>query len=318
MALSAVKNWFGRHVPSQIGVAGPTPRIEPVLSTDAAQPRSTERSPPVIPRAAASPLIGPRPPLTWTRDRLATTDALWGDGYQFPGGEIETLRLAKPLGLSKACSLLLIGAGGGGAACSLAVQLGAWVSGFEADPALVAAAVDRIAHRNLTKRAQIEAWDPTAPHFREHFYHHGLLLEALRGSQPERTLSSIARALKPSGHLMMLDLVANKPLDPANPLVAAWAHLERRDPAALPSEIGITRILGRLGFDVRVAEDVSDRHSHQALMGWRSTVRTMEDSPPTRREAMRCIQEAELWLLRLRLLQAGSLRLMRWHAIGGG
>jgi cyclopropane fatty-acyl-phospholipid synthase-like methyltransferase len=247
-----------------------------------------------------------------------TTDALWGAGYQFPGGEIETLRLAKPMGLSKASSLLLIGAGGGGPACSLAVQLGVWVSGFESDPDLVAAAVERIEHRNLTKRAQIESWNPFEPNFREHFYHHGLALEPLHGSQPERTLTAIAAALKPSGHLMMIELVADSPLDPANPVVAAWAHLERRDARALPTEVAITRILGRLGFDVRVAEDVSDRHTHQALTGWRSTVRAMENVPPTRREAMRCVQEAELWMLRLRLLQHGSLRLVRWHAIGGG
>ena len=273
---------------------------------------------PAAPPAVAPPLIAPRPPPSWTPDRLLTTDALWGEGYQFPGGETETLRLAKPLGLSKASSLLLIGAGGGGPACSLAVQLGVWVSGFEADPNLVAAAIDRVTRRNLTKRAQIETWDPAHPIFREHFYHHGLALEPLHGSSPERTLAAIARALKPSGHLMMIELVANAPLDPANPVVAAWAHLERRDPKALPTEVAITRILGRLGFDVRVAEDVSDRHTHQALMGWRSTVRTMEDVPPTRREAMRCVQEAELWMLRLRLLQSGQLRLVRWHAIGGG
>jgi hypothetical protein len=44
----------------------------------------------------------------------------------------------------------------------------------------------------------------------------------------------------------------------------------------------------------------------------------MEDTRPTRRQAMRSVQEAELWMLRLRLLQSGKLRLIRWHAIGGG
>lgn len=301
MALSAVKNWFGRPIPPPTEASRRVPRVEPSMAM-------TE----------APPLVLSGPPPTWTRDRLVTTDALWGAGYQFPGGEIETLRLAKPMGLSKASSLLLIGAGGGGPACSLAVQLGVWVSGFESDPDLVAAAVERIEHRNLTKRAQIESWNPFEPNFREHFYHHGLALEPLHGSQPERTLTAIAAALKPSGHLMMIELVADSPLDPANPVVAAWAHLERRDARALPTEVAITRILGRLGFDVRVAEDVSDRHTHQALTGWRSTVRAMENVPPTRREAMRCVQEAELWMLRLRLLQHGSLRLVRWHAIGGG
>jgi SAM-dependent methyltransferase len=231
---------------------------------------------------------------------------------------METLRLAKPLGLSKASSLLLLGAGSGGAACSLAIHLGVWVSGFEDDPDLLATAVDRVARRNLTKHAQTEMWNPAEPKFREGFYHHGLALEALHGSQPERVLSAVARALKPSGHLAMTELIADTPLDPGNPVVAAWAHLERRNPKALPTEVTITRILGRLGFDVRVCEDLSERHVSHALAGWRSLVRVMEDAPPTRREAMSSVQEAELWLLRLRLFEIGSLRLVRWHAIGGG
>jgi hypothetical protein len=301
MALSAVRHWFGRYAPPPGEVPPPMPKVEPALA--------------IVPPL---PAVMSRPPPAWSRDRLITTDALWGEGYQFPGGEIETLRLAKPLGLSKASSLLLIGAGAGGAACSLAVQLGVWVSGFESDPTLVAAAVDRIARRNLTKHAQIELWNPAEPRFREGFYHHGLLLEPLRGSQPEGTLSAIAKALKKSGHLMMMELVADKPLDPSNPAVSAWAHLERRDPRTLPTEVTITRTLGRLGFDVRVCEDVSERHMNHALSGWRSVVRTMEEVLPDRRQVMRSVQEAELWLTRIRLFQAGSLRLLRWHGIGGG
>jgi cyclopropane fatty-acyl-phospholipid synthase-like methyltransferase len=301
MAMSAVMNWFGRSPPPPDPIRRLVSKTAPITAPD-----------------ADLPLIPAGPPPTWTAERLATTDALWGDGYQFPGGEVETLRLAKPLGLSAASSLLLIGAGGGGPACSVAKQLGAWVSGFEVDPGLAAAAVDRVARRNLTKRAQIEIWNPDEPRFRPHFYHHGLALEPLHGSLPERTLGAIAAALKPNGHLMMVETVATSPLDPTNPTVAAWARLERRDPKALPSEVTITRILGRLGFDVRVVEDVSERYIHQAMMGWRGVVRSMDDVRPTRREAMRNIQEAELWMIRLRLFQLGSLRLVRWHGIGGG
>jgi SAM-dependent methyltransferase len=145
-----------------------------------------------------------------------------------------------------------------------------------------------------------------------------MALEALHGSQPERVLSAVARALKPSGHVVITELVADTPLDPGNPVVAGWAHLERRNAKALPTEVTITRILGRLGFDVRVCEDISERHVSHAMAGWRSLVRLMEDAPPTRREAMSSVQEAELWLLRLRLFEIGSLRLVRWHAIGGG
>ena len=53
-------------------------------------------------------------------------------------------------------------------------------------------------------------------------------------------------------------------------------------------------------------------------MGWRSAVRAMENVRPSRREAMQYVREAELWLFRLRLFQLGRLRMVRWHAIGGG
>jgi cyclopropane fatty-acyl-phospholipid synthase-like methyltransferase len=301
MQMSSVMSWFGRPV-----------RLEPpvpLLVPDDARLMTVDVALPTVP-SQLSP--------AWSPGRLTTTDSLWGEGYQFPGGEAETLRLAKPLGLSAASSLLMLGAGAGGPACSVATQLGAWVSGFEADPDLMAAALDRIARRNLTRRAQIETWDPSHPVFRKSFYHHGLALEALHGNQPERILSAVAHALKPSGHLMMVELVADKALDPDNPIVAAWARLERRDPTTLPRHDVITRILGRLGFDVRVVEDVSERYIHNSLSGWRSAVQEMEEVRPSRRQAMRYVDEAELWLLRLRLFQPGWLRMMRWHGIGRG
>ncbi|MGD0434561.1 MAG: methyltransferase domain-containing protein [Acetobacteraceae bacterium] len=301
MPMSAVLNWFAR--PTRL------------LEDEALHPSDIE--PNFAVEAELAPVVS-RPSPLWTLDRLAVTDALWGEGYQFPGGELEAVRLAKPMGLTAAASLLLLGAGSGGPACSVATQLGAWVSGFEADPNLAAVAIDRIARRNLSKRAQIETWNPTQPTFRQHFYHHGLALEALHGGQPERTLAAIASALKPGGQLMMVELVADSPLDQSNPVVATWARLERRDPGALPKQDTITRILGRLGFDVRVVEDVSQRHIQHALSGWRAEVREMEDNHPSRRRIMRYVQEAELWLVRLRLFQPGWLRLVRWHAIGGG
>lgn len=301
MGLTAVMNWLGYWQPHPAEVPRGIPNFEAMVAPD-----------------APLPVVSDQPPPTWNADRLRITDALWGSGYVFPGGEIETLRLAKPLGLSKASSLLLLGAGGGGAACSLAIHFGTWVSGFEADSDLLAAAVERVARKNLTKHAQTEGWNPAEPVFRQGFYHHAMLLEPLLGHQPDRILSAVARALKPGGHVTMIELVADAPLDPANPVVAGWAHLERRNPTTTPADVAISRILGRLGFDVRVCEDISERHVGHALAGWRTLVGAMEDAPPSRRDAMTCIREAELWLLRLRLFQTGALRLVRWHAIGGG
>jgi cyclopropane fatty-acyl-phospholipid synthase-like methyltransferase len=254
----------------------------------------------------------------WPPQRLTVTDALWGEGFQFPGGELEVLRLARPLGLSAASSLLLVGAGSGGPACSCASHLGVWVTGFEADALLADVANERSIRMGLGRRAQIETWDPHAPEFGRGYFHHGLALDPLRGGNHELVLAAIATALKPAGQLTLLQTVADEPLDSEDRHIAAWARLDRRDLADLPSQAGITRMLGRLGFEVRIVEDVSHRHMQQALFGWKQVVGGLEQIKPTVRQAGPLVQEAELWMLQLRLFRAQKLRRVRWHAIGHG
>jgi cyclopropane fatty-acyl-phospholipid synthase-like methyltransferase len=256
----------------------------------------------------------PAPRTRWPNARIALAESLWGAGFLAPGGEEEALRLARPLGLTAAASLLLLGAGAGGPSCAIASRLGVWVSGFEADPQLAAAAAEHSRRAGLGRRATIEAWNPADPLFRRQSHHHAMALEPLRGARPEPVLAAIRQALKPGGQLVMTELVADAPLDPADPVAADWARLECRD-LALPSETTITRTLGRLGFDVRVAEDISDRHAHLASIGWRHLLARVEERPSVETAGV-MVQEAELWLLRLRLIHRHRMRLFRWHAIG--
>ncbi len=305
MALSAVLNWFG--LPDRMLLRVPPPLADIEAAAMSMAP------PAVLHDGVARPIAVPS---IWTSERLRAAASLWGEGFHTPGGDLEILRLAKPLGLSSASSLLLVGAAAGGPSRALASQLGVWVSGFENDLALTAEAETFIARSKLTKRAPIGLWNPADPVFRKKFHHHGIALEPLRDNPVEQTLAAIGQALKPGGHLAMLQVVADTPLDPSDPTVAHWARLDRRDPRAIPSETTITRVLKRLRFDVRVVEDLSERHIHQALLGWRAAVRRMEEERPARRQAMAFVQEAELWLFRLRLFQLGALRLVRWHGIG--
>ena len=267
------------------------------------------------------PLFPPEPAArssAWTRERIDIAGHLWGEGYGFPGGEIETLRLAKPLGLSGATSVMLLGAGAGGAAGSLTTKTGTWVAGFEADAGLAAAGIHLIARKNLAKRVRIDRWDPAEPVFEARSFHHVLALEPLNGARPEPVLAAAGPALKAGGQFVMTELVADNPLNPSDPAIAAWSDLEGRDPEAMPSEVAITRILGRLAFDVRVVEDISQRHMHQAVIGWRAAMRVIGDSTLSREVLKTYEREAAMWEARVRLFQLGRLRMIRWHAIGGG
>ncbi|MDR3531123.1 MAG: class I SAM-dependent methyltransferase [Rhodopila sp.] len=251
----------------------------------------------------------------WPAARLALADQLWGPGFIFPGGEIETLRLARPLGVSAAASLLLVGVGSGGPASAVARNLGTWVTGMDVDPGLLAAARSLIARSHLGKKVSIKAWDPDHPVFDAKSHHHCLALEPLHGVQPEPILDGLARALKPGGQLVLTELAAETPLNPHDPTVSRWGALERRDPAHVLPPVTVTRMLGRVGLDVRIAEDISHRHLEHAMLGWRVLMRDLRDRKPTRQEAARLVAEAELWLLRRRLVREGRLKMMRWHAI---
>jgi hypothetical protein len=190
------------------------------------------------------------------------------------------------------------------------------VTGYEADADLAVVATERSLRANLGRRSQIETWDPSEPEFARAYYHHTMAFEPLHGALPEPLMTALSTALKPSGQLVLLEIVSGKSLEPTDPVLAAWARKDQRSAATLPTELAITRILGRLGFDVRIVEDLSDRHMRQAMIGWQRAVHAIEATKPTTREAGQLVSEAELWLLRMRLFHDRKLRLIRWHAIG--
>jgi SAM-dependent methyltransferase len=294
MLSSAVRRFFGRSTARPAGT-----------------PNSDLPDAPILVESAQEPLVRS----AWPAPRLVLANQLWGPGFIFPGGETETLRLARPLGISAAASLLLVGAGSGGPASAVTRNLGAWVTGMETDPSLLAAARGLINRTRMGKKVSIKAWDRDAPVFQAKGHHHCLALEPLLGARPEPILDALARALKTGGQLVMTELTAPVPLDPADPTVRRWGILEQRDPAAVPVSVGVTRMMGRVGLDVRVAEDISDRHLEQAMAGWRVAMRELRDRKPDRQEAAQLVREAELWLMRRRLIRDGRLRMMRWHAI---
>ena len=84
----------------------------------------------------------------------------------------------------------------------------------------------------------------------------------------------------------------------------------------MPKAQEVTDAFQAQGYEVRVAEDMSDRHVTQTLSGWREAVRAMAAGPrPAAHTAAAFVTEAELWLLRIRLMRRLGVKLMRWHAI---
>ena len=285
-------SWFRPGRPELIPAYVPPPPVEPAHALVAA------------------------PNLVWPPERIAAAEALWGIGFLQPGGSIEVQRLVNPLGLSSASTLLMLGGGTGGPLRTL-VEMGPWVGCFEADAELLAIAAGRKLPAKLAKRVSLQALNPVDPGFRSGYYHHGLALQPFRYGTIEAILSSCEAALKPYGQLVVLDVVADRPPAARDPTMRAWMQADGRL-LDLPVAAAVTRALTRLGFDVHVMEDLSQNHERQVIAGWCRQLQAMERARPANAFAAALVQEAERWLLRMRLMQTGQLKLMRWHAMKSG
>lgn len=271
--------------------------------------------PAAVPRAAPPP-----GPVCWPPERLAIAHRLWGEGFVLPGGPEDALRLAAPLGLSATSNLLLLGCGAGGPARCVAALYGAWVAGYEADPALADEAGAVCARAGLGQRVQIGRWDPKAPAFPPRSCHHALALDPFRQGAVAPILGAIGRALRPGAQISLVATVASPDFTPEEARAAAWLRLDG-GVASVPGQDTITQALLGCRFDVQEVEDLSAAHLHQVVQAWRSLVSDLRDEgrrPPPER-AGPLVREAELWLRRARLIRSGRLRWVRWQAsVRGG
>jgi hypothetical protein len=257
--------------------------------------------------------------LVWPVPRVALAEQLWGEGFLTPGGKDEALRLAAPLGLTSSSSVLLLGSALAGIAGALADEFACWVSGFEMAHELAAftAAQHKKAGGETKRRVTIVPFNPLATVFRRRGFHHALVLEALSSAAGTELLHAAAQAIKPSGQLVLVQLVSGETPKGPDPALAASPGLDRRT-EVLPPADDITRMLDDLRFDVRVVEDQTDRHRRTVMRGWATLVRQLDGPRPSPAYAAVLVKEAEQWMRHLRLTQSKRIRLMRWHAISRG
>lgn len=238
-------------------------------------------------------------------DRGVWASRLWGEGMTLPGGAEEVLRLSALLPLAPEHTLLLAGLGARAAGGVVSGARGCFVAAHD----LMAPETPGPA-RGSARRVTSAALAPEAPEFRHAYHHHALLLEPFRrGGSPEGLLRAIAAGLRDGGEVVLLDLVSSDSTpDPR------WVQAEERKPP--PTESALPAALEQAGFRIHVVEDAGPRQQRAVLQGWATLLAALRDreARPTPREAAALVLEAEAWLLRLRLLREGRLRLLRWHA----
>ena len=250
----------------------------------------------------------------WSATRIEIVEMVWGAGFHLPGGDENIPVMIKPLGLNESMSVLELGAGLGGITRHMAKATGAWISGLESDRLLTVEGMQRSKGAGMERRAPIHHYDPEQPAFTKRFDAIVAKEHFFTVKDKDGLLDAVRTAMKPRGQILFTDYVVANDERP-DPGLAGWVDKE----PVRPVPWSVTRYkqtLAKLSFDVRICEDVSDQTRTLIQQSWadmKDKIPKEKRADPETQEVL--IREAELWMRRVAALQAGALRVYRFHAL---
>jgi cyclopropane fatty-acyl-phospholipid synthase-like methyltransferase len=247
----------------------------------------------------------------WQDPRVLVAEAIWGYALMLPGGTETPLAWIKPLGLNSKMTLLHLGAGLGGVTRAITKELGVWVTGADDRPDLVEGAMELSTMAGLGKKAPVKRVDPSHPdlaslgHFNAVFCQEWLW----RMSQRRPLMSEIHDVVRKHGRLLLVDYVAG----PNEAVYGEWQATERVVEALWPGA-RMAELLRSIGFDVRVAENVSDSYRAQVEAALAAYCRRLRPNSMDKAVAKAVLGEIETWKRRVGALAAGGIEVYRFDA----
>jgi cyclopropane fatty-acyl-phospholipid synthase-like methyltransferase len=196
------------------------------------------------------------PEVVWSESRLRLLQRLWGDGF-VRCGEAEYLREFLPLlGLTEKNSILLIGAGLGGAGHMIVDETSAWVTGYENQKELADLGKQRAKMTGMTKRAPVKFSDFAALKVRAKSFDTCVSMESLYTTSDKKTaLTTLAESLRSTGELWYTDFVLPSH-DPPNDVVKTWSETLPHPVHLWPGTVTQT-LLKTLDLDVQPPDDIT-------------------------------------------------------------
>lgn len=248
----------------------------------------------------------------WRVERPALLETIWGAGWHVPMGEPIMTVLVRAFGLTKEMNVLDLTAGGGGAARSIANEFKTYVTGLEADAELAAHGAEESKRHGMARTATIKAYDPETfnadRHYdcvfaRELFY---------RVKDKPRFIKSVAASMKNYGQICWTDFLVEKK-DLAHPAIAAW--LAREGVGSTPMTLDeVTTTWKGLRFDIRIAEDRTEKYSHGMLTSLADFTDFLKGKKIAEATKPLILDEIERCALRVEAMRHG-LKLYRFYAL---
>ena len=250
----------------------------------------------------------------WSPERIEAAQRIFGYGFLAPGGVANIDKLIAPLGMNEKMSIIECGARIGAVSRRIAESTGAWVTGFEQNPVLVAEAVRLAKTAGLAKKAAIDTVDMDESDIRDNSRDVALAIDSLFIVEDKAALlHSVARMLKSGGQFLLTDFVRAIPQD-TSPDIEIWAAYET-DPPHVVEIKWLTGQMEALGFDIRVVEDSSKSYCQLVMTALQRFSASIAAEPVAENFKPWIMSEVEIWAQRLAALQGADVAHYRIHAI---
>jgi len=268
-------------------------------------------------RGGIAPAV--RPDLKLPPEKLDAWTKLWGEGLCEPFDKAYAADFVKPFALNEKMSVVDLGARLGGGTRAVAERYKVWITGMDPDAEYARAGMQFSTKAGMKSRAPVVAYDLEKLALPKQRYNCLYALETFhRARNKQQLFADIAQALTDGGQMLFTDFVLREP-GKTSGLIEAWKQVEPFLPHPW-SAAETAKALKDLKLEARIDEDMSEKYRRVALFGWQACLDRLaeqraEGKRPSRALLSQLLDDAELWVLRLRALDSGDLQVRRYFAL---
>ena len=251
---------------------------------------------------------------SWPETRRKLAEKLWSAGFVLPGGTGYAESLVSGCSLTAAETMLEIGVGMGGGTQIIIGKFGNYVTGYERDADLAAAALHHAVTYDIDDKLVVNTVPFEDLTLKSKYFRAALMREIVYTIEDkEGLITKISESLKTGGsHLVMTDLLFDA--DDGSEELAAWKAVEGR-PVYPWTEAALTKTLGRAEMQPRIIEDESEEYCTMVVDAWSEYMKTIEGAEILPEIGRVLAREGEFWARRVAALKAGVLHYYRIEAV---
>lgn len=261
----------------------------------------------------------PPPPLVklepWETPAIRVMQAIWGEGFNAPGGAAFVLELVKPFAVNNSMSILDFGCGAGGGTRAITKEFDVWTTGVERDKVLAELGKLLSTRAGLERKAEVQLYDHDNFVTRQGGFDCILSKETIYTfDQREVILARLENNLKTRGQLTICDYLRGDKTLPEDPLLtAAFGNAP-----PLWTKAEYEKRFTELKFDLRVSEDITDKYRAMALEALDQVTRSRDGKSVIRTFPDEFLAEAERWGRLIAAIEGGALKVFRFYGIKMG